>query len=185
MKIAFGSKARSGKDTAADFLAERYGGQIFKFATAIYEISRLAYERVGVPFKKDPKLLQFLGTEWGRSIDTDIWVKACLADISLHEISPFFDKSENIFLTDARFTNEADALKKDGFLLVRIERSALNRGDIGRDPNHPSEIDLDNYTGWDYVIDNNGTLEEFHSKIDELYNEILGASSGKIRILPL
>lgn len=173
MKLAFGSKARSGKDTAAEYLTSLYGGTSFKFASAIYDISRYAYTRAGLPFEKNAKLLQFLGTDFGRSIDKDIWVKSCLADIQRFED---VNSVENIFVTDCRFENEADALKQSGFVLVQIDRSADLRGDIGRDPNHPSEIALDHYTRWDYTIGNNGTLEEFHNKIHTLYLQLLDSS---------
>lgn len=173
MKVAFGHKARSGKDEAVNFLVDMYGGTNFKFAQPLHDMNEYLYSTAGLPFKKDAKLMQMIGTEWGRALDPDIWVKVCLANIDLHERTPFFVKSDNTFISDMRFTNEAEALKKEGFILVKVERSLLNRGAIGRDPTHPSETCLDDYVGWDYVIDNNGTLEEFHTKISSLYLDIL------------
>lgn len=34
--------------------------------------------------------------------------------------------------------------------------------------NHPSEIALDSITNWDYIIDNNGTIEELIEKVKEI-----------------
>lgn len=172
VKMVFGHKARSGKDTAGEFLVNKYGGEIFKFAKVIYDIHDYAIKRAGLNISKDSNLLQHLGTAWGRAIDPDIWVKACLKDISTYIEETRREK--NVFITDCRFTNEADALKKQGFYLVKVHRDTLLRGDIGRDANHASEIDLDSYQGWDCIIENNGTLQEFHEKIDSLYKRLHG-----------
>jgi hypothetical protein len=38
---------------------------------------------------------------------------------------------------------------------------------------HRSEIELDNYKDFDYVIENNGSLEDFESKLNHVLNKIL------------
>jgi len=37
---------------------------------------------------------------------------------------------------------------------------------------HESETALDNWTDWDYVIDNNGTLEELVEKVKQILIEL-------------
>lgn len=65
-------------------------------------------------------------------------------------------------VTDVRFPNEAQAIKERGGLLVRI-----NRG-TPADNQHISETALDDYEGFDIVIDNNGTLDELKEKVKEI-----------------
>lgn len=40
--------------------------------------------------------------------------------------------------------------------------------DEDKEDNHSSETALDNYTDWDYIIDNNGTIEDLVNKVKEL-----------------
>ncbi len=163
IKLAFGYKARSGKDTAGEYLVNKNNNsRIMRFSSTLYEISKDIYKRAGIPWKKDRLLLQWIGTEWGRSIDPNIWVNALLKDIVALE-----GVANVICVTDMRFQNEAIALKKNGFTLVNVVRSKENRG-IVENENHPSEIDLDGFDQWDYVIENNGTLEEFYAKVDAI-----------------
>jgi hypothetical protein len=77
---------------------------------------------------------------------------------------------DHMFLIpDLRYKNEAKRIKERGGILVRI-----NRGNLPpiEDPSHISEVDLDNWEDWDYVIDNNGSLEDFKQKIIVLASKI-------------
>ncbi len=68
-------------------------------------------------------------------------------------------------ITDVRFPNEYESIKKRRGILIRIERE--NSYKI----NHESECALDKYT-FDYVIENNGTLEELIEKVKNIINII-------------
>lgn len=175
VKIAFGHKARSGKDVSSDYLLNKYGGQSVRFASIIYKMAEDCYELAGIPYEKDAKLLQFIGTHFREMHGADIWVTAALKEVS--NLNKTLLNNQVITAPDCRFRNEANALKSRGFTLVKINRPDKNKGDIGRDPNHISEIDLDNYEKWDYVVENNGTLDELYTKIDSIYNETRGANS--------
>lgn len=69
-----------------------------------------------------------------------------------------------VVIPDLRFKTEAEFLKKTfpDLLLIRINRFA------NVDSNDPSERDLDDYTGFDHIIDNKGTLEELYAKIEAI-----------------
>lgn len=69
-----------------------------------------------------------------------------------------------VVIPDLRFKTEAEFLKKTfpDLLLIRINRFT----DV--DSNDPSERDLDDYTGFDHIIDNKGTLEELYAKIEAI-----------------
>ena len=116
-----------------------------------------------IKHEKDRQFLQFIGTEWGRNKDKDIWVNILLKKSSII--------NSNCFNDDVRFINEFEALKENGWICVKINRE--NR-EIKGDTNHSSETSLDiiHDKRWDYVIDNNGTLEEFYNKLDNIVLDI-------------
>lgn len=163
-RIAFSYKARSGKDTCAEYVMNQYGGKVVKFADSLYELMYKIQEHCGFSKEKDSHLLQQIGTNYARAKDEDVWVKKTVAKIES------FDQSENLYVTDARFPNEIEALRKLGFIVCKVNRSVEARGDIGRDPNHPSEIALDGYNDWDFVIENDGSLEDLYRKVDSILN---------------
>lgn len=161
-KIAFGYKMGSGKDTCATFLCDKYGGKILAFADPLYDLLHIAQLKCGFPHIKDRKFLQFIGTEWARGIDDMVWVKQFLKSASVISDAP-------IYCSDLRFINEAEALKENGWTLVKIMRNETeNRVGTG-DALHCSETELDKFDNWDYVIENNGSLEELYEKINEIY----------------
>jgi hypothetical protein len=159
MKIAFGYKARSGKDTSVDYLQDKYGGKKIKFADPIYDILYYAQNRLDLPIGKDRKFLQWVGTEWARNQDPDIFVKQAIKEVS--------SIKQNCYCSDLRFINEFNALKKDGWTCVKINRKIENKPDEEYNK-HVSENELNNIddSEWDYVIENNGTIEELYSRLE-------------------
>jgi len=106
----------------------------------LVEISGEGKYRIESEVLTPRKILQILGTEAGRDlIHPQIWVNCLFAD--LHENS-------NWLITDVRFPNEAKAIKDNGGILIRINRKS------DKISNHPSETSLDNYSDWDFIVDN-------------------------------
>jgi len=163
MKIAFGYKMGSGKSIACSYLMSKYHGNKFAFADPIYDILNYSQTVANIKHEKDRQFLQFIGTEWGRNKDKDIWVNILLKKSSII--------NSNCFNDDVRFINEFEALKENGWVCVKINRE--NR-EIKGDTNHSSETSLDiiHDKRWDYIIDNNGTLEEFYNKLDNIVLDI-------------
>lgn len=108
------------------------------------------------------RMQQLLGTEAIRNnLDQNAWIKALFID---------YKEGDNWIITDCRFPNEIDAIKKHNGFVIRIEGDPMNeRKNTTRDVNHKSEIALDNYKGFSYTIQNNGTLEELEKKILHLF----------------
>ena len=158
MKLGFISLMRAGKDTAAEYLVEKFGGQIIKFADPLYWIQSYAQEITGFPRIKDRQMLQWLGTEWGRTKDPDIWVKILLRRIQ---------KSKgNIFVTDVRFENEVELLRKNGFKIVQILATDEIRSARGATlETHISEQFARSFETPDIRFENNGTKEEYYEKL--------------------
>lgn len=128
-------------------------------------------------------LLQRIGTEVGREISPNIWIDSLFKEydnIINHiksklrrkgfSISPNFENYPNWIITDVRFPNEAKAIKNRDGLLIRVNRQTqeeLDREQIITFP-HESEIALDNYEHFDYIIDNNNCIECLIEKVKEI-----------------
>ncbi len=90
--IGMAGHAGAGKDVAARHLVARYGFVQAAFADPIRDMAALLLEQIGVPdaflrhrlFKERPlpelgfsprALMQVIGTEVGRSLNPDLWVR--------------------------------------------------------------------------------------------------------------
>ena len=82
----------------------------------------------------------------------DFWVTLALNSID----------SPNAVISDVRFKNEAEAIKRAGGQIWRI-----NRFGVGPVTNHASEIDLDNYD-FDHLISNDLSVLELNKVIDNI-----------------
>lgn len=159
LRIAFGHRARTGKDEACKYLSEKYGGTTLAFSDPLYNILYYAQRVCNFPLQKDRKFLQWVGTDWGRHNDENVWAKILVNKIDR------YSRNTNIYVSDLRFKNEMKLLKKEGFVCVRLDRN------IGK-LKHISEDSLDSFKDWDYIIKNNGTLEEFHNKLDNIIKDL-------------
>ena len=111
------------------------------------------------------RVLQFWGTEVRRAQQFDYWV--CKA---ASEAMSAAAAGNHVFYTDGRFPNEIAASQKLGFLVIRLEVSPdvqsarlQQRDGLRPDPTslvHPSEVALDDYTGFDLVTSNEGDFEQ-------------------------
>ena len=108
--------------------------------------------------KMTPRLmLQLIGTEGMRdTIHPNIWVTSLFSD---------YKETDNWFITDCRFPNEIKTIKDRNGITIRLDRNttpSLNGKTFVNklQRTHTSETALDDYTEWDYVIDNNGTFKE-------------------------
>jgi len=139
------------------------------------------------------KILQLLGTECGREIiHPNIWINSLFSDykskldikhkLAGEEVDEDYEPQEddiidifpNWIITDVRFSNEAKAIKDREGILIRVERNNNKILNLSFDKNtknpseHPSETALDDYKEWDYIIENNGTIENLIEKVREI-----------------
>lgn len=99
--------------------------------------------------------LQKLGTDAIRnSLHENTWVNATLAD---------YTTESNWIITDTRFPNEAEAIKKAGGIVIRINRPGVQPINP-----HPSETSLDDWS-FDEVINNDGDVADMVHKIGLLF----------------
>jgi hypothetical protein len=131
------------------------------------------------------KAMQLLGTEWGRACYAPVWVEytfrkanELLTGVRVRS-KPFdagtgtsgkgsyiVDRTDLVFITDVRFTNEIRAVKEAGGEVWKIVRPSLEVDDgYGA---HASEAEIDapeNDELLDAAIVNDGTLAELEEKV--------------------
>ena len=178
MIISITGKIGSGKDTIADIIMQYtpyHDWEIKKFAGKLKDIAEILS---GVPkinfedqeFKKQDMgpnwgmtyrdLLQRLGTEAMRNgLHENVWVNALFADYHFNIEED--DQMPNWLITDCRFPNELEAVKAHKGITIKVIRDSGNT--VGT--THASETALDDYTEWDYVVDNNGSIEDLKTQV--------------------
>lgn len=178
--IGIGYKLRSGKDSAARVIQDLIpNSRVWHWADLVKECASAAMGLPSDHFKDDlnkikayqvglnetmtgRELLQRVGTECFRNnVNKDFWVTRLLSLITSDH-----DTKLHI-IPDTRFPNEADAIKKRGGYVIRIDRDGLPEND------HLSETALDGYK-FDCVIDNNNgyMAPEFHWQINDFLMDI-------------
>lgn len=148
-KLAFGGKIGAGKSTAVDVLRSLFPNlHEISFAEPIKTISDFAFNIIDEPPQKDRRLLQFIGTEWGRERDPQIWIKLAAKKINLCE-------SQQLIISDVRFQNEFEFAKSNLWTTVYLTRSNCVLENL-----HISEHQLNETSGWDFILKNNATKED-------------------------
>ena len=142
--VGFGHKARQGKDMVAGLVH-----QALPEHTTVMRFSGdlKSYARILGMKGKDSRFLQKLGDAL-RTLDQDIFVK-CLAEQIVAE------EPACVLIPDVRYTNEAEWIRRQGGLLVRVTRTepnGLRYVSSDRNPDHVSETELDHYDGWGWYI---------------------------------
>ena len=112
------------------------------------------------------RILQWWGTEYRRSQDPDYWTKAWGRKIEQLNLEHM-----HVLIDDVRFMNELRVIKEHGGLIVKIERPGFDGAN-----NHASETSLDEYHDWDDVLLNDGSLEEFEEKVEQLAERLMAVT---------
>lgn len=181
MIIGFSGKMGVGKSTAIEVLRASTGRPVFlvKFAQPLYDIQEAVYDRVAPVYKrpeyfvKDRKLLQWMGTEWGRdSISKTLWV-----DLWSARATQIWAENPSAIVAcdDVRFDNEAETIRRHGGRVVLLTDTLKYRdraeGGVGIQ-GHSSEAGIAPALV-DRTVDNNNTLNNFKAKLCALYSELL------------
>lgn len=109
------------------------------------------------------EFLQHFGSAMRETFGESFWAQTILSIIPDDDL----EECINVF-TDLRYKVELEELKKayPDTILIRVNRREIPL------MQHSSEIDLDDYKDWDYVIENNGTLDELYSKVESICKEL-------------
>ena len=131
-------------------------------------------------------LLQFIGTNLLRNqLHPEIWVNSLMNEYKSYLSSnhPVDDLDweprfiyPNWIITDMRFPNEMEAVKKRGGITIRVNRPCDICGGSGyhkmscpisKSGEHESETALNNYE-FDYVVDNGSDIQSLIEKVREI-----------------
>lgn len=135
--------------------------------------------------------LQSLGHAWGRRCYEDVWLDVLLRTINRLQNGGYSYQQRrglipcayiaddpirpktNVVVSDLRYKNEAEALRKAGAKLVRVRRQVISPTGASE---HASETEL---CGWDdamfdFVIENSGGLDTLNLKTDSMLDLFLG-----------
>jgi hypothetical protein len=173
MIIAFTGGYGVGKSTAVSFLRKSTEAEIrlVKFAGPLYDMQEYIYQRIESvyvrpkTFVKDRKLLQWLGTDFGRSIDENLWVKIWKAQASVN-----LAIGNLVVCDDCRFDNEAEAIKDMGGIIIKLTRNDNHKHAQGGTgiQNHASEAGV-SQKYIDFTVENNHTVDAFRDKLMACY----------------
>ena len=117
--------------------------------------------------------LQVLGTDSVRNgLHPNAWVNALMSGYKpsepLHDIPHVAVPVMPLWIiSDTRFPNELKAVKDKNGITIRINRDLPTADYKTLEQLHPSETALDD-AEFDYVIDNNGTIEELEEKVRQI-----------------
>lgn len=166
--FAVSGKAQHGKDTFSEILAEDLTNRGFRVIIAHYAdllkyICKTFFKWDGKKDEEGRKLLQYVGTDVVRKKCPDLWV-----DFIITMIDFFGENWDYVIISDTRFPNELNKLKEyfDNVEHIRVVRPNFKSSLTEEQLNHPSETALDNVVP-DYVFENEGTLDELRSKIED------------------
>ena len=183
--VLISGKAGVGKSTFASTLSkvvrehEDANKQIIMRQPLAWGVKRTAMG-MGWDREKDVKgrrLLQGIG-RIGREYDPNMWVK--IADQAICDTQYFYGSLEArlayVWIDDWRFKNEIKwFLAKDyQFRIHTVRITAPNREILKGTPEalDISEVDLDDFTEYDFVIDNRGSLDELWASANSIYKHI-------------
>jgi hypothetical protein len=178
--IAISGKIGRGKDTAVEcitqYVREEKNKTVkhLKFADALKKATAImtgTSEADQYTSEGKGKIIPSLGITIGdfqqkigmvarEHIDPNIWVNAVMNQMT--------DENCVYVISDCRFKNEARQIEERGGLVIRLNRSEhLIDAKLmaGRNPNHVSETDLDDYDNFDFVYQNDGTIEDLKEAI--------------------
>lgn len=164
MLIGLTGAAGCGKTTAAKILEKALEMQEYHYAKPLKDACKIIFdwndehmygdlkEIVDPAYGVSPRMaMQTLGTEWGRSlIHKDIWLIRAKTEIERHS---------RLVISDVRMDNEAELIIRNGGIIIDIQRPVKHEV-----RSHSSEAGVSEHLIHKTIM-NNGTLEEFRTKL--------------------
>jgi hypothetical protein len=175
--IGIAGPAGCGKDTVAAHLARQHEFEHESFAAPLRRMvqslifpAKCRWEDRA--WKESPlprlglsprRLLQTLGTEWGRSLQHDFWLRIAAERMAhLTAVALGNNEAPCVVWSDVRFENEAQWIRKQGGQVWHLRRAHARRVE-----SHVSETGLLRPKN-EVLIHNNGTPEQLFEVVDGL-----------------
>lgn len=160
----------SGKSLAADFLCEKYHCKKLRLSGKMRDIAK------ELEIEPTRDFLQGIG-KFMREFDDDVWVRYIFNKVQSSDSA--------IVIDDIRRQNEIEFLRPLGFIFIRIgtdsdirRRRIEKRGtekisdaDWQKWSQHLTENQVMELTV-DYHLENNGSIDELNSRLDEIVTKI-------------
>ncbi len=162
---------RSGKDSVAEYLIKKYGFTRFAFGDGIRSVCRDLFPEQLANVQKPRSLLQGVGQAM-RMFNPNVWINKCFKEIKEHY--------GDIIITDLRQPNELNAVKLDGFYVIRVsspDEVRIQRMNAAGDNftldelNHETERHIDSMDV-DFEIHNDGDLDHLHNQIEIILKQM-------------
>lgn len=175
--IAFTGTKGSGKDTAAMLLCKHhksfkqiaFADPIKKFIMSLFDLPTILDYDV---FKRSNINYNYIRVTSGRHIVREVGMLMRNYDVDqfTRYVSKEFNNNPqtNFAVTDLRFGNEIEMLKKYGVTVIEVVNPRAPRGDDG----HITERGIEDQF-IDHKIYNDSTIEVFEQRLIELYKQIL------------
>lgn len=171
--IGIAGKARTGKDTAADFIVAERGGYRYSLADPIRAMIRAGFninaaDEYWRRHKEEPiaalggvslrQLMQTLGTDWGREmIGRDVWLVLAT--------SRLIQQGSGMVIPDVRFDDEAEWIRGRGGVVLHLRRR--NAQEVSE---HISEAGVTVKPG-EFVINNDGSMVDLQNSISDFLDQ--------------
>lgn len=198
IKIALMGKMRSGKDTVAEIIDQEIGHEIpceqYAFADGIKDVLLDYFLEDVIELDKQGKKprhhLQHIGQEF-RKLNEGVWIgyldRTIKANAHLHKYRGFADRC--VIITDVRQPNEHFYVKNLGYHIIKIDTEDeirvkrmedLNQVDdsTAEQMQHETEKYIDSLN-YDYVIRNNGSLEDLKQSTKRVLQDIMKKEGSK------
>lgn len=118
------------------------------------ELKEQTIPQLGASYRQ---LAQTLGTEWGRALGTDFWVRIALSRIKA-QLEDNFGQAQFV-ISDVRFPNEAEFIREAGGQVWHVLRPGVA-------PVRPHESEAHARSmACDYTILNDGTLKDLQATV--------------------
>ena len=161
-------KARHGKDTTTDIIRDYYENKNMKTINNSYAYYMKDYaKRItgwdGSDNNKPREFLQQFGTNLVRNkIDNEFFINRMVEDLKV--FSYFYDV---VTISDGRFPIEIDTIRNNfkNVTVIKVVRPNFDNGLTEEQKNHPTEIALDDYNNYDYIIENDKEEKDLKEKI--------------------
>lgn len=189
MKLLLIGNSKSGKSTMSEYLNQKYGFSVYSLGNYVkyftHDICKIfnKTDNVDIPDldeffdvnskNKYRKYFQLFGTDLCQKwFGKEVWCEQLYKDlIKNNELNEY----KSIVIDDCRFQHEYDYFVKLGFIPIKINRNVII-------DNHISEIELKSIP-YEYLIDNNNDIEQYHINIENLINTLL--LKVNIKLIPL
>lgn len=146
-------KAGSGKNEVANLIKNKMPNSVITGFSKYIKLFALELSNWdGKDFDKPREFLQNMGDTL-RSIDEDFMTNRLKEDLDVYARAG----KKNIIISDVRLIHELEYFKKltnYEVIAIRVNATTSKRNLTQNEQNHHTELELDNYPNFDYIINN-------------------------------